>query len=345
MDPFSQAVLGAAVAHGCCGRKLGWKAAAWGALAGAAPDIDILFGIGGDEFDRLQSHRGITHALIFAPVVGPIWGWLLDRRERKRGAPADPTQLRAWIAAITLALWSHPLLDYFTPYGTQLLLPFSDARFASGAMPIIDPVYTGILGAALFLAWRLRAGRLAIWASWAGLALSCTYIAWAWQLNEAAVDFARADLAARGVHDAAIRAYPTVLQIHYRRVVARTPTTDYAGFISLWDPCPIDWGNAPRRDDAFTRSLATTREGRIFDWFAMGMATAFSELSSNGRSVRVIDLRYGTSNDPLQSIFSLEAILDEAGNVLSATMRQFPDNAREVSLDGLFERAYAVCRG
>ncbi len=345
MDPFSQAALGAAVAHGCFGRKLGWKAAVWGAVAGASPDIDILFGIGGDEFDRLLSHRGITHALIFAPVVGPIWGWLLDRRERKRGADADPARLRAWIGAITLALWSHPLLDYFTPYGTQLLLPFSNARFALPAMPIIDPLYTGILVAALVTAWRMTSVRLAVMASWVGLVASGSYIAWAWQLNEAAAHYARDDLTSRGIHDAEIHAYPTVLQIHYRRVVARTEAIDYAGFVSLWDPCPIEWGSAPRSEDRFTSALAETREGKIFAWFAMGMATAFSEQSADGRAVRLVDLRYGTSTNPHQSIFSLEARMNDSGDVISTSMSQFPDNARALSLRALFDQAYAVCRG
>ncbi len=345
MDPFSQAALGAAVAHGCFHRQLGWKAAVWGAAAGAAPDIDVLFSIAGDEFDRLRSHRGITHSLFFAPVIGPIWGWLLDRRERKRGAPPDSSRLRAWIGAITLALWSHPLLDYFTPYGTQLLLPFSDARFALPVMPIIDPVYTLTLGVALLVAWRMKAHRLAAVASWAGLALSSSYIAWAWQINEAAADLAREDLTARGITNAEVHAYPTVLQIHYRRVVARTPDVDYAGFVSLWDPCAIEWGSAPRTEDRFTTALTDTRPGKIFEWFAMGMVNGYTEQLGGRTTVRLIDLRYGTGTDPRQSIFSLEAAFDATGKLATAFMRQFPDNARELSLAGLFTQAYAVCRG
>src|SRR4030095_3228403 len=142
MDPFSHAVLGAALTHGCFHKRLGLKGAAGGAVAAMLPDVDIFFSIGADDFEALVRHRGITHALIFAPIVGPIWGYLLARYyARDEGAPLTWT----WIAAITLALWSHPLLDYVTPYGTRLLQPFSDARFAIGAMPIIDPLYTLIL--------------------------------------------------------------------------------------------------------------------------------------------------------------------------------------------------------
>ena len=90
MDPISQAALGAVAGQIAGHRKLGYRAAAIGALAGAAPDIDLLFSIGGDYFDQLVLHRGITHSLFFAPVFGPMLGWLVWRIEQARGlAPPD----------------------------------------------------------------------------------------------------------------------------------------------------------------------------------------------------------------------------------------------------------------
>ncbi len=345
MDPLSQAALGAAVAHGCFHRTLGRRALVWGALAGAAPDLDILLGIGADDFDRLLTHRGITHSLVFAPVVGPIWGWLMQRREQLRGAPPDRRRLGAWIGAITLALWSHPLLDTFTPYGTQLILPFANTRFAINAMPIIDPVYTLMLFFGIALAWRWAGHWRAAAASLTGLFVSTAYIGWGWQLNTAAADYAREDLAAQGIRDTTVHAYPTVLQIHYRRVVAQSATADYAGFVSMWEPCPIEWGSAPRQHDPLFDSLAATREGRIFAWFAMGMAAPYLDTTAGGTRVRLVDQRYGISNDPSQSIFAIDAIFDTAGNLLTAGMTPFPIDARGETLAGLLDRAYGACRG
>jgi len=345
MDPLSQAALGAAVAHGCFHRRLGWKAAVWGAVAGAAPDIDVLFGVTGDEFDALQSHRGITHALIFAPVVGPAWAWLLHRREQARGSPSDPRRLRAWIGAITLALWSHPLLDYFTPYGTQLLLPFSHERFAWPAMPIIDPVYTVCLLTALLIAWRTSPRSLAGIASLTGVAISSAYIGWGAHLNEAAREYATRDLEDRGVHDAVVHAYPTILQIHYRRVVARTPTEDRAGYVSMWAPCPIAWGTAPRVRDRWVAAATGTREGSIFEWFAMGMINASVVDEGDRRRVLFSDLRYGVDTDPRRSLFAFEAILNTAGQVIESRLRDFPIENGGARLSNLVQAAYGVCRG
>ena len=345
MDPLSQAALGAAVAHGIFHRRLGWKAAVWGAVAGAAPDIDILFSIGADEFHALETHRGITHSLFFAPVVGPIWGAWIERRARVRGAPVDPTRMWAWIGAITLALLSHPLLDYFTPYGTQLLQPFSDARFAWPAMPIIDPVYTLILLAGLAIAWRTSPKPLAGVASLAGVLLSSAYIGWGAWLNASAREFARADLAARGIENAEVSAYPTILQIHYRRVVARTEDEDLAGYVSMWEPCAIDWGRAPRQDGELVERALATREGRIFNWFAMGLVHPIVEAHGDERRVRFADLRYGVDTDPSRSLFGFEAVFDAAGFLVASRLVDFPIGDGRARLTGLFDAAYAACRG
>ena len=117
MDPVTHVALGAVVAHTAARRTLGARVLVVGAVAGALPDIDTFLSLSGDYFDELMLHRGITHSLFFAPVVGPLLGCALWRLERRGGTE----RLRAWIVALTLALLSHPLLDVTTSYGIQLL--------------------------------------------------------------------------------------------------------------------------------------------------------------------------------------------------------------------------------
>ena len=62
---------------------------------------------------------------------------------------AGPEELLSWILLAILVLFTHPIIDVFTSYGTQLLAPFSRHRFAIDALPIIDPVYSLALIAAL----------------------------------------------------------------------------------------------------------------------------------------------------------------------------------------------------
>ena len=193
MDPISQALLGGVVAHAAAGHKLGLRAAGWDALAGAFADIDVAFGLFADNIAQLQLHRGITHSLFFAPLVGGLAGYWFWRRDRAVGKMSP---LLSWLAVFVLALLSHPLLDACTPYGTQLLAPFSDTRFAWHVVPIIEPVYTGILLLGILL---LRFARRFGWVvSLLTGVLSSEYLLWGWVLNQRALSFAEQQLAREG---------------------------------------------------------------------------------------------------------------------------------------------------
>ena len=83
-----------------------------------------------------------------------------------------------WFWAIQLALVTHPLLDAFTVYGTQLLWPLPLRPVMWSSVFIIDPLYTVWLLiaciAAFFLRERIAAQRVLV----AGLALSTAYLGW-----------------------------------------------------------------------------------------------------------------------------------------------------------------------
>ena len=352
MDPFSQASLGAVVGHTVGYRTLGYKAALYGAAAGALPDIDVLFSIGGDFVDQLVTHRGITHSLFFGPVMGPLLGWLIWRREKAKDPTVDERRRNMWILTITLALFSHPLLDTLTPYGTQLMLPFSDARFAIHAMPIIDPVYTLTLALGLFLAWlpwlrrrlpaSLHPGHLGLLT----LLLSTSYLAYGWSLGLRAEAAAAEQLAARNIQAEQLVAFPTILQPHLRRVVARSPEVDRVGFYSTWAPCEIDWIEAPRSDTSVVGEFLSTRAGSVFDWFTMGWAHYVVTEDDAGKVLRGSDLRYGFDDDPLTSVFTVEARLGKNGELLEtmAAGRTQPTNPGAV-FDRLVTDTYApACR-
>ncbi|MCZ6619063.1 MAG: metal-dependent hydrolase [Gammaproteobacteria bacterium] len=342
MDPISQAALGAVVAQGVAHHKLGFRAAGIGALVGAMPDIDVFFSFGGDYFDQLVSHRGITHSLIFAPVIGPMIAWAVWRWEMRGSLePADRKRLLTWTAAIVAAIWSHPLLDLLTPYGTQLLLPFSNTRFAINAMPVIDPVYTLMLLGGLLAAGRLyRANARAV--ALTTLSISSVYLGYGWYLNEGAEAYAVRQLARENVRDAKVAAFPTFFQVHYRRIVVRTPVEDRVGYVSMWKPCEIAWGSAPRADSALTADFERSREGLVFKWFTMGWLHYETIPTGIGYQLSAIDLRYGASNDPRESVFTSSARLDARGRLLSApTAERFRPSANQDFFSSLITDIYS----
>lgn len=136
MDPLSQATLGAAAAQSLIKKPDLARIALIGALAGLAPDLDVLIQSSTDPLLQLEYHRQFTHSLIFIPVgalLCAIAFWPFMRRHMSFKA--------IWLTALA-GYATHALLDACTTYGTLLLWPFSDARIAWNTISVIDPVFT-----------------------------------------------------------------------------------------------------------------------------------------------------------------------------------------------------------
>ena len=136
MDPLSQATLGAAAAQSLIKKSDLARIALIGALAGMAPDLDVLIQSSTDPLLQLEYHRQFTHSLIFIPVgalLCAIAFWPFMRRHMSFRA--------IWLTALA-GYATHALLDACTTYGTLLLWPFSDARIAWNTISVIDPVFT-----------------------------------------------------------------------------------------------------------------------------------------------------------------------------------------------------------
>jgi inner membrane protein len=323
MDPVTHLLVGAVVGQAVAGRKLGFaQAAYWGAIAAELPDIDVLvsFAVGDDPLEMLVRHRGVTHSLWFPPVVGLLSGLLVSRF-----AIVPRASPWAWITLFTAALLSHPLLDVCTHYGTQLLAPFSDQRFAVPALPIVDPAFTGIFAIGLAVAaWLVRRRRpeRAVLACVVTMLVSTTYLLYGLKLNNDAVIWARKDLTRRSAELAVVYAFPTLLQLPYRRIVARTADEDWVGFVSMVHPCPIAWSHRPHDDAVVVETLRASYGGRIFEWFADGLTAAYSD----DRHVFLTDLRYGFLPDVLSSTWRLEAEVVSGQHMLGAA--RFVQTAR-----------------
>lgn len=137
MDSLTQAALGAAIGQATLGRKLGKTGAIAGALVATVPDLDVVFYAFYNSVDMLRIHRGHSHSILFC-LIGALALSLLGKQTNWF---RTISYLRLyWLAFLCLV--THVLLDYCTAYGTQLLLPFSDARLGLDTVNVVDPVYT-----------------------------------------------------------------------------------------------------------------------------------------------------------------------------------------------------------
>ncbi|MBI0427349.1 metal-dependent hydrolase [Psychrobacter sp. NG27] len=144
MDSLSQIVLGASVQGAVLGKYQGRKAYLYGAMLGTLPDLDVLIHYP-DPISNMTYHRGFSHSLIVLTAVSIVGAWAISRYHAWRNLPLPYSTVRL-ATAMTLALTTHPILDSFTVYGTQLLWPLQESLaltpFSIASMFIIDPLYT-----------------------------------------------------------------------------------------------------------------------------------------------------------------------------------------------------------
>jgi inner membrane protein len=268
-------------------------------------------------------HRGPTHGLAFGPVVGPVIGWLLWRWKGGR--------LRDWVGLSVIALFTHPLLDVFTTYGTQLLSPFSRQRFAFDAVAIVDPVYSLALAVALALGLRGGVGTAAARrAAWMALALSSAYVGLGLVVNERAEALARAQLAAEGAPAARVAA-TRLFQLPFR-ASSRSGDDVHVGWVSLLAPRPIAWERFRAARGPLVDAARATPEVRVLEWFAMGEATP--RVGDSGAVVEFDDLRYGFPGRPRDGLWGVRVRLDPSGRPLGPGERfdrHLPASASELA--------------
>ena len=230
MDSITHLFLGGAIAAAIVPAKHRRAALLAGAALNTLPDLDSLFIalFTDDPVSLMTVHRSFSHSLFVLPILGWLIWWLC----RTRGKRVTESPAR-WFWAIQLALVTHPLLDAFTVYGTQLLWPMHTPPVMGSSLFIIDPMYTVWLLVGCVIAWFAREKSKAQRALLAGLALSTAYLGWSLVGKSLIDEQADRDLAAMGLHDAPRFSVPMPLNTLLWRVVAMTPEGYVIGDRSL----------------------------------------------------------------------------------------------------------------
>ena len=290
MDSLTQILLGGAVAAVCVVPAQRRRALVAGAVLGTLPDLDVvpLSLLALDPIQNMTWHRGPSHSLFVLALFGALVWWRVRRWPTVRETP-----LR-WLAAIQLALLTHPLLDAFTTYGTQLFWPLPVAPTMISSIFIIDPLYTvPLLLAFVAVAWlgaRPRARTLLV----AALVASSVYLGWS-LLAKAMVDrAAHSALAEQGLGDAPRFSAPMPFNTLLWRVVAMTDDGFVEGERSLVaDRGPMQFTRHRSDREALATVAQASAPLQRLDWFAQGFLKAFER----DRRLYAADLRMGAEPD------------------------------------------------
>lgn len=148
MDSLSQIVLGAATFALIKDKEIGKKALLYGAILGTIPDLDILLNPFFNKIEQLSIHRAFSHSIFFSLILSWLFGkWFA----KKYNSP-----FRSWFWASFLALFTHPLLDICTTYGTRILYPLSKNFYSLDNVFVIDPLYTTWLLIGCITLWIMK---------------------------------------------------------------------------------------------------------------------------------------------------------------------------------------------
>jgi inner membrane protein len=258
-----------------------WKAALWGGVAGTLPDLDALVEFG-DAVKNMTYHRAESHGLFYLTMLSPFLAWLVSRIH------SEAALFKRWWLALWLVLFTHPLLDWFTIYGTQLFQPFTEQPYGLGSIFIIDPMYTLPLLIGVVAALVRRDDRGIRWNA-IGLAVSCGYLLWSAAAQLYVLSIARDALAAQGTTYTRLMATPAPLNTVLWRVVAMQADGYHEGFYSLLDREPTITFERFPHDAALYQATKTMWAVERMAWFTNG----FYRMKNRDGKVTLADLRMG----------------------------------------------------
>jgi inner membrane protein len=119
------------------------KVVLWAIGCAILPDLDVFAYGFGVPWDSMLGHRGFTHTVLFALLLGPLVAWLGFRGSPRR-------EFWRLAAAFSGAALSHPVLDAFTNggLGIPFFWPLDGNRHFMPWTPLeVSPFFRGFFSA------------------------------------------------------------------------------------------------------------------------------------------------------------------------------------------------------
>ncbi len=210
------------------------------------------------------------------------------------GGDKDATSMSysSWYVLFLMSIGTHPILDCFTTYGTQLFAPFSDYRVAFNSVSVADPFYTLpfiiLLIAASFYSRNSSIRRLL---NYGGLLISSLYLMWTVNNHGKVSEIFEDSLHSQNIPYIQCFTSPTILQNFLWYNIAESDSVYYIGQYSLFDTerkinlTPI----------AKSHHLIADGEGDytidVLKWFSKGY---YNVIKRRDGYLQLNDMRYGS---------------------------------------------------
>jgi inner membrane protein len=283
-----------------------------------------------------------TIKLLIALGVLSFGGYSIYKRYFNEYYTKPDASVKQWQWLFLLSLVTHPILDCFTTYGTQILLPFSNMRVAFNNIAVADPLYTLPFLVCLIAAavYPKTHARRRFWIR-SGLAVSSLYMAFT-IFNKTRINtIFDSTLIKEKIEYSRYMTTPTILNNVLWSGIAETDTGYVYGMYSFFDAektFKLNVISKNRKD--FIVALENDSTLKTLRWFS----DDFFQMKQVGENkFEYYDLRFGTfrmkASDPDQFVFKFNIEKSELGDFILKDQGDRPRDANFAeAFEGLWNR-------
>lgn len=236
--------------------------------------------------------------LLLAVVVFALGYLFIKRRYVSHPMDSPNASLKDWVLLFFLGLFTHPILDCFTVYGTQLFAPFSNVRVAWSSISVADPLYTiPFLVCLIVASFMVKNSRKRRIVNWVGIIWSCSYLLFTVVNKQYVTKIFKSSFEQQGIQYEKLLAAPTILNNVLWHGVAKTDSTVVFGKYS--------WFDSDKNISTYTLPIGEELISEYQDdntittlkWFSDG----FYHILERGDTIQFNDMRYGRFIDGVDS--------------------------------------------
>ncbi len=230
---------------------------------------------------------------ILGLAIGIGGSYFVYKRFNRPSFESPRASQRDWQWLFFWGLVTHPILDTFTAYGTQLFAPFSDYRAAISNISVADPIYTILFVIPLIIAaFYHRSNPLRRKFLWTGIILSSLYMCFTLFNKYRVNQVMRDTLVAENIDYTRFFTSPSILNNVLWSGVAETDDSFYQGQYSLLDQEPkFKLTRFPKNHDWLQSDTEKDKVLSTLVWFSDGY---YAVIKREDGLLQINDMRYGT---------------------------------------------------
>lgn len=277
-------------------------------------------------------------------ISGGLFLFLKRRYFSQNSYQVNNTITRDWQWLFFWSLVTHPILDSFTVYGTQLFAPFSDYRVAFNNISVADPFYTLPFLICLIVASFLhRSSIQRRWWNYAGIIISSMYMLFT-LINKSQVNqVIKSTIKEDGLVANKYMTNPSILNNFLWSATVETDSFYYQGLYSIFDTDKkFKLAQIPKNRHLAIDS-GNDRVLNILKWFSNDY---YAYIIREDGKLQFNDMRYGTfrgeGNSENDYIFRFVLDESEAGYSLDEAEGGPPEGSEDQMMKDLFNRVKGI---